>query len=167
MYNGKSHVTLKTDNSLQTNVNEKIVKLLGVKVNHKISIELYLTAVSKKSHSLARLSLIYLFIYLFIYFWEKTEINYESIYKAKWTKQMNFIKGPYDLFLTVVSQHLKNYLTKISQLLPPGKFADTCYRIVQSVSRNCAKCMRWHYVEYNFKNDFSFVTIDGQKQYPI
>ena len=66
LYNGKSHVTLKTDNSLQTNVNEKIVKLLGVKVNHKISIELYLTEVSKKSHAPARLSLIYLFIYLFI-----------------------------------------------------------------------------------------------------
>ena len=74
---------LKTDDSLQININEKIAKLLGVKENHKISIELYLTEVSKKSHAPARLSLIYLFIYLFIYFREKTEINYESIYKAK------------------------------------------------------------------------------------
>ena len=43
---------LKTDDSLQININEKIAKLLGVKENHKISIELYLNDVSKKIHAL-------------------------------------------------------------------------------------------------------------------
>ena len=52
LYNGKSYVMLKTDDSLQININEKIAKLLGVKENQKISIELYLNDVSKRIHAL-------------------------------------------------------------------------------------------------------------------
>ena len=52
LYNSKSYVMLKTDDSLQININEKIAKLLGVKENQKISIELYLNDVSKKIHAL-------------------------------------------------------------------------------------------------------------------
>ena len=44
---------LKRDDSLQININEKIAKLLGVKENHKISIDLYLNEVNKKIHVLS------------------------------------------------------------------------------------------------------------------
>ena len=38
---------LRTDDSLQINVNEKTVKLLGVTANHKLSIDSYLNDVVK------------------------------------------------------------------------------------------------------------------------
>ena len=101
LYNGKSHVILKTDNSLQTNVNEKIVKLLGVKVNHNISIELYLTEVSKKSHALARLSLIYLFIYLFIYLLileKKLRLIMKAFIKQNEQSKWTLLKDPTTCF---------------------------------------------------------------------
>ena len=63
---GKSHVMLRIDNKLKINVkgslisNEKIVKLLGVTVDNKLSFEPHLNLVSKKVceklHALARVS---------------------------------------------------------------------------------------------------------------
>ena len=63
---GKSHVMLTTDNKLKINVkgspisNEKIVKLLGVTVDNKLSFESHLNLVCKnvtqKLHALARVS---------------------------------------------------------------------------------------------------------------
>ena len=63
---GKSHVMLTTDNKLKINVkespisNEKIVKLLGVTVDNKLSFESHLNLVckkvSQKLHALARVS---------------------------------------------------------------------------------------------------------------
>ena len=65
-FRGKSHIMLTTDNKLKINVkdslisNEKIVMLLGVTVNNKLSFELHLNMVckkiSQKLHSLARVS---------------------------------------------------------------------------------------------------------------
>ena len=63
---GKSHVMLTTDNKLKINVkgspisNEKIVKLLGVTVDNKLSFESHLNLVckkvSQKLHAFARVS---------------------------------------------------------------------------------------------------------------
>ena len=63
---GKSHIMLTADNKLKINAqgslisNEKILKLLGLTVDNKLSFELHLTLVckkvSQKPHALARVS---------------------------------------------------------------------------------------------------------------
>ena len=63
---GKCHVMLRTDNKLKVNVkgspisNDKMIKLLGVTVNNKLSFEPHLNLVcekvSQKLHALARVT---------------------------------------------------------------------------------------------------------------
>ena len=62
---------LRADDSLQINVNEKAVKLLGVTDNHKLSIDSYLNEACKKLSQK---------VDVLDYFREKTESHYESIY---------------------------------------------------------------------------------------